>query len=583
VHKVRDTIVFDSLGDSRRMADVMQTDPHRHAGLRRTFIALALLVVTAAAFSPVCFAEFLNWDDQTTLYQNPDMNPPTLAGIGRYWTEPAGELYIPVTYTVWGAAAHVAYAPDAGAQGIYLNATVFHTLNLAIHLLTVLAAFGLLRLLIGNDIAAAAGAAVLALHPLQVEPVAWVSGTKDVLCGLLSLLAIWQYLRSLRPNIALRRKVLRYILATIVFVLALLSKPSAVTVPLVAAALAIGILRRPWRAVLAATWPWLVLAMPVAILGMRVQPGIISMYDPLALRPLVAGDALAFYLVKLIAPVQLAIDYGHAPDAVLHRTLTLFAWLLPLAVGLLVWRWRRTRYLLTAAMVFLCSLLPVLGFVRFSFQEYSTVADHYVYVAMLGPALLTAWIWSRTPAPLHAAIVAIIAGLSLLSFRQTRFWHDTVTVFRHNLDVNPTSFAAHRVLGFVYATQGRIPQAIQQYGAALQTHPDDPTSHFNLGNIHLLYLNDPAGAAVEYQAAELGRPNDPAVHSNLAQAYKILGKTDLSNREFAAACVETGKQLEAGGQKPAAVAQFTRALQYDPHCQPALDALLRLAPPGAGQ
>src|SRR5580658_6155614 len=108
------------------MTDVMQPDLDRRAGRQRTAAVLILLLITATVFSPVCFAGFLGWDDQNTLFQNADMNPPTVDAVVRYWKAPAGELYIPITYTVWLAAAYVSYSPNADANGIHLNAAVFH-------------------------------------------------------------------------------------------------------------------------------------------------------------------------------------------------------------------------------------------------------------------------------------------------------------------------------------------------------------------------------------------------------------------------------------------------------------------------
>src|SRR5438093_1736288 len=154
---------------------------------------ILIVLVGAAAFGRVAKFEFLSWDDYQTVAGNPQLNPPTSRSIASFWTHPQVDLYIPVTYTVWAFAANAAAVPqppppNPPATGWALDARVFHTLNLALHLAAACIVFLLLRDLLGGagsaDLAAVAGALLFALHPVQVEPVAWISGMKDVLMGL---------------------------------------------------------------------------------------------------------------------------------------------------------------------------------------------------------------------------------------------------------------------------------------------------------------------------------------------------------------------------------------------------------------
>ena len=254
-----------------------------------------LLVATVAALWPVCRAQFVAWDDHVILYQNPTFNPPAWSSLPPLVDDAAPALYTPVAYTVWGMLAWLAHAPAEPKTGISLNPHVFHTANLILHLLTATVAYFLLKQLLNHRWAAAAGALLFAIHPVQVESVAHASGIQGLLCGLFGLLAVHLYVlaiishahlespdqslpsisaepgtnqraRGNRPNFAGL-----YTLATLAFVLALLSKPAAMTVPLLAA-----VLHAVWlrcRAVKAGRLlgSWLLLALPAAIIVRVIQ------------------------------------------------------------------------------------------------------------------------------------------------------------------------------------------------------------------------------------------------------------------------------------------------------------------------
>ena len=109
-------------------------------------------------------------------------------------------------------------------------------------------------------------------------------------------------------------------------------------------------------------------------------------------RPLIAGDAVAFYFYKLIFPWKLSLDYGRTPTYALQQPVIYFLWSIPCTLLILAWRFRKQRpHLFVALAIFLIALLPMLGLVTFHFQYYSTVADHYLYLPMLGVALALAW------------------------------------------------------------------------------------------------------------------------------------------------------------------------------------------------
>jgi len=478
----------------------------------------AILAAVVISFFPVTRNQFVNWDDQETLYQNPGMNPPTWSAAAGYWRQPAGDLYIPVTYTIWAGVAEIAW------DGKQLTPAAFHWASLLCHALSAMVVFQLLKLFIDADWPCLAGALLFALHPLQVESVAWASGFKDVLSGLLSLTAIWLFLLSAKSK---RR--LPYILSLIAFPAAMLAKPVAITAPLVAACLDQLLLRRPWRKTLLELLPPLACVIPILIIALFVQPAPFVPRVPLFDRPRVAADAVTFYLSNLLVPIHLTVDYGRPPDWVVAHPFTWLTMLVALSVGFVIWQSRKIPFIPASAAAFIIPLLPVLGFVPFEYQYYSTVADHYLYVALLGPALLFAYVLNRRPWRFFPT--AILIACAVLTFHQARYWQNTVTLFQHNLRVNPTSFAAHRNLAYEDVRNGIIPRAIDGFQQALTIRPDDAITHYDLGNCYYRF-GDPVSAITQYSLALRQMPDDPAIHYNLGQALRRIGREDDARQQL---------------------------------------------------
>jgi protein O-mannosyl-transferase len=530
--------------------------------LQTWLCGLAIVLVTAAALWPVCRAKFLtNWDDQVTLTGNTALNPPTVDGVANFWKKPTLTLYVPVTYSTWAMLAHMSQGNSPGPHA--LDPALFHAANLVGHVLSALVVFAILRLLIGSDLPATLGAMVFALHPMQVEPVAWASGLKDVLCGLLSLYALWQYLIFARETDRGAGRWLRYGLATAAFALALLAKPSAVTVPLLAAILDFFVLRRRPGQIAKSILPWLLLTIPIILIARLAQPGA-QIFSPLWSRPLVAGDALAWYVMKLLAPINLTVDYGRTPDFILRRPITYAIWIIPaalIAAALLV---RRATPLVAAAIfIFIAALLPYLGLATFDFQGYSTVADHYLYVAMLGPAIFSAWLVMRFRGSWPWMLAALVLlAMGTCSFAQTKYWHDSDALFAHEIEVNPTSLAAERNAAYAATQEGYANLAITLYEKALQDHPGDGISLFNLGNIW--YRS--AAQNIEYQISQrsITAPGYRAAVFMKAADYYQQASQHLSGSLRILALYRLGITYEVMGRNDSAILAYQQALSLDP-------------------
>lgn len=485
------------------------------------------MAAMAAVFGRVCGHQFLIWDDNEHVVANPHLNPPTWRGVRQLWREPYWGLYIPLSYTFF--AGEAAIAPERLPDGTHAgpNPRVFHLGNLALHTACVLLVFAILRGLFRHTPAACAGALLFGLHPVQVESVAWISETRGLLCAMFSLLAVWQYLGYAQRWKGGKPAGVRYGAATACFLLALLCKPAAVAVPLLVGVLELGQLRRPWRQVLLVIGPWLIAAAGLAVITKWLQPDQqLPLVPPLWARPLLAGDALAFYLIKLVWPWKLGPDYGRNPAWVMQQWSFYAAWALP-AVVLAVLAWLRGRRVwLTAAAVSLVWVLPVLGLVPFMFQRISTVADRYLYLALLGPALALSWLLSRH---FNRATIAVtlagISALAVLSYRQTAHWHDNQALISHGLQVNPRSYVARQHRAHLLAKSGNHSDAVDWYRQALDDHPTMAELHLGLRASLVALGRSPEAIEALRQAVDQ-LPGEPILHAELGNELAKAGETD---------------------------------------------------------
>ena len=553
-----------------------------------------LLLLLVVAFTLVVFWQVRNfdfvWDDRSNVAENPYLKPVTLANTAVFWQGPYEKLYIPLTYTVWAGIAAVGDMAAPEARGSK-DPSLFHTVNLLLHLLSVIVVFMILRMLVRDDWASAGGALLFALHPVQVEPVAWVTGMKDVLCGLLSLVAIWQYLiyaasakplddrasATKRKSAARQRRAkwFHYGLATMSFLLALLAKPAAVAVPVVTVVFEQWLIRRPLKQWAATLGAWIVIAIPFVALTQSAQPSTdLGHLPPLWARPLIAADAIAFYLYKLVLPFRLWVDYGRSPDFV-EQGWMYITWVIPGGIAILIWFKKHDRaWLIAAAAVFAAGLLPVLGFIPFGFQNMSTVADRYLYLSMLGPALAFAWLCSsRRSRLLQGMLALLLAAFGLRSAIQLRVWQNNDALFEHALELNPASWMSQFNVGVGLAAQGKIDDAIERYRIALGLRPGYAHALNNLGNA-MLAKGQWEDAVQYYRQALQSEPDAPDIHFNLAsvlvklnrldEAVEHLNKSLQAEPNNASTHAKLADALFKQGKLDEAAARYRMALEIDP-------------------
>lgn len=486
------------------------------------------LAAVVAVYFRSCGYEFINYDDNIHVYANPLLAELTPKTFFRLWTEPYEGLYVPLTYTLWALLTKLsALLPLAGQQ---FNPHLFHTANVLVHGLNTLLVAALLRRLLRHEGAAIAGALLFALHPVQVEAVAWVTCMRDLLCGLFSLLALWNFVLFAQGDTTGQRA-RRYAFALICYGLALLAKPGAVVVPLLAAVLGLLLPGLKPRQLAVALAPWLVMAVPVVLITKFSQPETIAIFiPPWWQRLLVAGDAVTFYTAKLLFPWTLAPDYGRTPEWVVgqgwHYLTGVLPWLsLAGAIGLC----RRSPGVLAGVGLFVVAILPVSGILPFSYQAMSTVADRYLYLALLGPAYLLGRLLVRFQQRrlIGWGVAALLSLCAVRTLVQLPPWRDSLAFNTFALQENPRSWTAATNLGVVLQGRKRLPEAVALYEQAVRLNPGYVTAYYNLGVVRAM-LNQGQQAAAAYQQAIKSGPSFFLSYNNLCNLYLTMGRADLA-------------------------------------------------------
>jgi tetratricopeptide (TPR) repeat protein len=424
---------------------------------------------------------------------------------------------------------------------------------------------------------------LFAFHPVCVEAVAWISEQKSTLSAIFYLSSALVYLRFDRT-----RRPGTYLLALLLFVLALGSKTVTATLP--GALLVVLWWQRgqlEWKRDGLPLAPWFTLGAAAGLFTAWVERTYIgaqgSNYELSFLaRLLLAGRVIWFYIGKLLWPRNLTFSYPHWTISTSQWWLYVYLLAALATATSLALLSRRNRGPLTAFLFFVGTLFPVLGFLNVYPFIYSYVADHFQYLATLGLIVPTAAVLTITakklPDPRFGPVLAalLLALLGTLTWRQSRIYRDVETLYRVTLSRNPESILAYNNLGtYLLHTPGKVPEAISQFKAALAVNPDLPEVHNNLGVAFTQMPGAHAEAIAQFEAALRDRPNFPAAHNNLGNALsKVPGRTAQAIQHLEAALelrpnladahVSLGNVLSAlPGRQSEAMAHFEAALQID--------------------
>jgi tetratricopeptide (TPR) repeat protein len=548
-------------------------------------ISFGLIVAVALVFGQVAHFQFVNWDDDSNIYNNPAVQGGlTWDAVVWAFTSTRLDYWHPVTWLSHELDCQW-FGPWPG--GHHLTSVVIHTLN-------VLLLFLLLRGMTGAVWRSAIVAALFAIHPLRAESVAWVTERKDVLSALFWWLATWAYVAYTKKTASWTR----YGLVIVLFLMALMSKPNAMTFPFFLLLVDYWPLERLnqrslWL-LLREKIPLFALSATFAFLTFRAQRGIgtTEMAGRLSLPLRIANSVLAYatYLRDMIWPAHLAALYPYQKQLPVWQVV-LAAALVATVTGLVLWKAARFRYLAVGWFWYLGVLVPVIGLVQMGLQSH---ADRFTYIPLTGVFILIVWGlhdlmqgWRyRTSAAIILAAVAIPA-LGVRAWSQVGTWRDGVTLFRHNTVVTPDNEWAWLDLAAALDQAGRKDEAIQCLTETLRLDPNNAMAYDARGvlRIHQWKLEE---ALSDFTHEEQIRPAAYA-HYHRGAILKQLGRKDEALPELAEALrlggmlpeftvhaqMDLGVLLGEKGKYAEAAAQFSQALTIDPNFQPARKDLAR--------
>jgi tetratricopeptide (TPR) repeat protein len=536
-------------GASRRelpSSDPPATDPRLRTGRRaQTLLFYALVLVVAfAAYRPALSGSFL-WDDDVLLTANAQVQASD--GLQRLWLTNEAVDYWPVTGTsfwlewrLWG-----------------LSPTGYHVTNLLLHSASCLLLWALLRRLSvpGAELAAL----LFAVHPMNVESVAWIAQRKNTLSMFFFLLSMLWYVVDRR----------RYLPSLAAFVLAMLSKGSVAVLP------AMLLVIEWWRhgritgRDILRLMPFAAISIGLTVLNVLMQTHrtASAIRDASLLdRVLGACAVVWFYLSKALLPINLTFIYPQW--AVRSSELV---WWLPLVAtiavtALLVWKRHVpvVRASLVAWVLFCLALAPVMGLVDVYFMRYSLVSDHYAYIAVLVVVSAVAAVCTAVFAPrasgretghptrsllVRFAGAVLVAVLGIATWQESHEYADAATLYRATLRKNPGCWLCETNLAVPLVTRGTpsdLQQAIEHLTAAARMNPDQSETHSGLG-VGLQKSGRLEEAIAEYQRAIALNPRFGEARANLAAAREAWGN-----------------ELAAAGRDKEALAQFEQFVKETP-------------------
>lgn len=572
---------------------------------RRLILCLLLVLATIALYNSVTRAPFLNFDDQVYVTDNPQVR------AGLTWNTVVWAFRTPKAFD-WHPITWLSYALDWQIFG--LDPAGYHTTNVLLHAANAVLLFLLLEGATGLAWRSLTVAALFALHPINVESVAWISERKTVLSMLFFLLALAAYgWYTRRPGVG------RYLVVTLAYVLGLMSKAQVITFPFALLLLDYWPLGRlaphPARphevggepAVAAAGlsfWkligekvPWFALSAVSAVVTIKTGGAAFNYMVlthatrsklPLGLRLGNAALSYVKYLGKAFWPVNLAIVYPHLGPGISIPGAVLSAFAI-IAVSILALIFRRRRPFLVGWFWFLGTLVPMIGLVDIGVHA---MADRYAYIPLLGIFVIVCWgaadlieRWRVPTAVTAAGAVAILLALGIALHRQASFWSDNVTLWTHTLEITEANFTAEDNLAGALITQGRVEEALPHLLRARALRPDDPQSALNVATY--LQMHGKYQAALDGYATVVQLTKAPPLlataRANSGYAHYSLKQYGDAQRDFEAALKEQPGNSSAYrglgllAQRAGDIAQATKDYERSAELQPSPVGYLLLA------
>lgn len=533
------------------------------------FLAITLAAITLLVFSKVCRFPFVNYDDNQFIFQNPylaqGITPQSIT-----WAVTAGLTRQSIHCDYWQPITILSRLMDVHFFG--MNPGAHHAANLCLHILNALILF----FAFGKASRAWAHcfivSCVFAIHPIQIESVAWITARKELLSGFFALLSISIYLNSGKST--------RF-LALFFYLLAMLSKP----IPMFPFLLIIldiwplqhignGNLRSDLSKSILEKIPFFV----VSMFGFLIFNSDLFIWDfstPKFLNQILVG--YPHYLKTFFYPFYVGI-YGPSP----HSDPSLFQEGMGAALILGISYWvlcqaKTNRFLVAGWFWFLLGLIPAVGF--------EWVADRFAYLPMIGLAIISVWgfeLWLKSSIPKAGSIPSLIVCISIFlilsfaSFRQLEYWRNTKVLFQRALELNPSNFVAHNNLGNIFVQEQRLTAAMEHFTKSQSLNPRYALAYNGMGLVSERFgkINE---AIFYYQEALRYDPALPLAYSNLGNLYLLMGKKGQAIQSYQKALlydpfyispyIGLGQVFLRQQDWKKAADSFSQALQINPHAE----------------
>ena len=522
------------------------------ASRRHTLLlGLLLAIATLALYYPVHAHPFLNYDDTLYVTEN-DQVQAGLTGLTVKWAFTTFEV------GTWHPLTWLSHALDCQLFG--LDPSGHHDTSLLLHTLNVVLLFWVLQAATGYAGRSAMVAALFAIHPINVESVAWIAERKNLLSMSFFLLALGAY-----RWYAMRPRAGRYSVVALLFALGLLSKPQVITLPFVLLLWDYWPLQRmsfasdesaqpSEGAIPARSFSWLLLE-KLPLFALSAASALITMAAartdtekilyPRHIRIETAIVAYMQYLKHAFWPAHLGVFYPHPGNSLRpwHAYVALF---LLVVITALVFEARRRRYLLVGWLWFLGTLVPMLGLQPVGYKGMQGIADRYAYLPFIGLFIMLCWgipdLLSKRAASTKRAwltrlSLAVLLLLAAISHRQLAYWSDNTSLWSHTLQVTGPNWLAENNLGKLLMSEGKEEDGITHFFRAVAIYPNDPVSNMNIALYEQKHGNLPE--AVTHFKIAITMSHDEklkiAALNSLGRAYTDLGDLARARECFAAA------------------------------------------------
>jgi tetratricopeptide (TPR) repeat protein len=514
-------------------------------------MVVVLIIVVLTAYYQATHHEFISYDDEAYITDNAHIKEGVNCNSIRW-------AFTSLDVSNWHPVTWISHMIDYSMYGS--DPYGHHLSNIILHILNAALLFCLLYFTTKNYWASYFVSALFALHPLHVESVAWAAERKDVLSTFFLMLTLTSYSAYVKKD---NRKF--YYVAIVLFAVGLMSKPMLVTLPAIMLLWDFWPLERfensaqVFPKLMREKIPFLLLALLSSAVTYYAQDkgGALSSLDatPPLLRTANAFAVYISYLLKTVWPSNLAIIYPLPDKApVLQGTI---AALSIIVISITAYRaGGKHPYLITGWFWYLISLAPVIGIVQVGLQS---MADRYTYVTLIGIFIVIAWGVPELLAHfqykkefLSVSATLVLATLTLLTWRQLGYWENSITLFRHAVQVTDNNNIAYRILGNNLARRGQVAEAMVCLSEAVRIKPDDPIAQTDLG-VALAEQKSYDAAIVHYVKAI-------RVNPRMANAYFNLGVALQNEHRYEEAIDNYREALRLEPGKPSARSNLGMAL-----------------------